>query len=50
MFKLSLLIICIGNYTVREVLMKNRMSFWRNVYNTHEWYYKYFANTSEVFH
>ena len=27
-------IICIGNYTVREVLMKNRTSVWRNVYNT----------------
>ena len=26
--------ICIGNYTVREVLMKNRTSVWRNVYNT----------------
>ena len=27
-------IICIGNYTVREVLMKNRTRVWRNVYNT----------------
>ena len=27
-------IISIGNYTVREVLMKNRTSVWRNVYNT----------------
>ena len=40
-------VICIGNYTVREVLMKNRMRVWRNVYNTaratHSWYYKYFA-------
>ena len=27
-------VICIGNYTVREVLMKNRASVWRNVYNT----------------
>ena len=26
--------ICIGNYTVREVLMKNRTRVWRNVYNT----------------
>ena len=26
--------ISIGNYTVREVLMKNRTSVWRNVYNT----------------
>ena len=24
--------ICIGNYTVREVLMKNRSRVWRNVY------------------
>ena len=24
----------IGNYTVREVLMKNRTRVWRNVYNT----------------
>ena len=30
-FKLA---ISIGNYTVREVLMKNRTSVWRNVYNT----------------
>ena len=41
------IIISIGNYTVREVLMKNRTSVWRNVYNTasaqHERYYKYFA-------
>ena len=28
------IIISIGNYTVREVLMKNRTSVWRNVYNT----------------
>ena len=27
-------LICIGNYTVREVLMKNRTRVWRNVYNT----------------
>ena len=27
-------VICIGNYTVREVLMKNRTRVWRNVYNT----------------
>jgi hypothetical protein len=26
--------ISIGNYTVREVLMKNRTSVWRNIYNT----------------
>ena len=26
--------ISIGNYTVREVLMKNRTRVWRNVYNT----------------
>ena len=26
-------LICIGNYTVREVLMKNRTRVWRNVYN-----------------
>ena len=26
--------VCIGNYTVREVLMKNRTRVWRNVYNT----------------
>ena len=26
--------ICIGNYTVREVLMKNRTRVWRNIYNT----------------
>ena len=26
--------ICIGTYTVREVLMKNRTRVWRNVYNT----------------
>ena len=25
--------ICIGNYTVREVLMKNRTRVWRNIYN-----------------
>ena len=24
----------VGNYTVREVLMKNCTSVWRNVYNT----------------
>ena len=40
-------VISIGNYTVREVLMKNRTSVWRNVYNiaraTHSRYYKYFA-------
>ena len=35
--------ISIGNYTVREVLMKNRTRVWRNIYNTHERYYKYFA-------
>ena len=29
-------VISIGNYTVREVLMKNRTRVWRNVY-------KYFA-------
>ena len=27
-------VIGIGNYTVREVLMKNRTRVWRNVYNT----------------
>jgi hypothetical protein len=27
-------LICIGNYTVREVLMKNRTRVWRNIYNT----------------
>ena len=27
-------IVSIGNYTVREVLMKNRTRVWRNVYNT----------------
>jgi hypothetical protein len=27
-------IISIGNYTVREVLMKNRTRVWRNIYNT----------------
>ena len=26
-------VICIGNYTVREVLMENRTRVWRNVYN-----------------
>jgi hypothetical protein len=26
--------ISIGNYTVREVLMKNRTRVWRNIYNT----------------
>ena len=26
--------VCIGNYTVRKVLMKNRTRVWRNVYNT----------------
>ena len=26
--------VCIGNYTVREVLMKNRTRVWRNVYHT----------------
>ena len=26
-------IISIGNYTVREILMKNRTRVWRNVYN-----------------
>ena len=39
--------ISIENYTVREVLMKNRTRVWRNVYNTasawQERYYKYFA-------
>ena len=25
--------ICIGNYTVREVLVKNRTRVWRNIYN-----------------
>ena len=37
----------VGNYTVREVLMKNRTRVWRNVHNTaratHSRYYKYFA-------
>ena len=28
------ILVCIGNYTVREVLMKNRTRVWRNVYNT----------------
>ena len=28
------LTVCIGNYTVPEVLMKNRTRVWRNVYNT----------------
>ena len=28
------LLISIGNYTVREVFMKNRTRVWRNVYNT----------------
>ena len=32
--KTSINEICIGNYTVREVLMKNRTRVWRNVYNT----------------
>ena len=27
-------VISIGNYTVREVLIKNRTRVWRNVYNT----------------
>ena len=27
-------VISIGNYTVREVLMKNRTRVWRNVCNT----------------
>ena len=27
-------LISIGNYTVREVLMKNRTPVWRNIYNT----------------
>ena len=31
---LMLLTLCIGNYTVREVLMKNRTRVWRNVNNT----------------
>jgi hypothetical protein len=26
--------ISIGNYTVREVLMKNRTRVWRNIYNS----------------
>ena len=30
---LNINIICIGNYTVREVLMKNRTRVWRNVYS-----------------
>jgi hypothetical protein len=28
------IVICIGNYTVREVLMKNSTRVWRNIYNT----------------
>ena len=28
------ILVCIGNCTVREVLMKNRTRVWRNVYNT----------------
>ena len=39
--------LCVENYTVREVLMKNYTRVWRIVYNTaspkHELYYKYFA-------
>ena len=31
---LNLVLISIGNYTVREVFMKNRTRVWRNVYNT----------------
>ena len=31
---LLMIMISIGNYTVREVLMKNRTRVWRNVYNT----------------
>ena len=38
--------ISIGNYTVPEVLMKNRTSFWRNVYNI----INISPNTSEIFH
>ena len=30
----SLSVISVGNYTVREVLMKNRTRVWQNVYNT----------------
>ena len=38
-------VICIGNYTVREVLMKNRPRVWRHVHNIINYlrYYKYFA-------
>ena len=51
--------VCIGNYTVREVLMKNRTRvtcIWRNTYNTpRATHSRYFAvnispNTSEIFH
>ena len=39
--------ISIGNYKVREVVMKNHTCVWRNVYNTasakHERHYKYVA-------
>ena len=38
--------ISIGNYTVREVLMKNRTRVWRNVYNI----INISPNTSEIFH
>ena len=41
--------ISIGNYTVREVLMKNRTRVWRNVYNTAS-IINISPNTSEIFH
>ena len=34
----SKVVISIGNYTVREVLMKNRTPVWQNVYNTADRY------------
>ena len=39
--------VSIGNYTVREVLMKNRMRVWQNVYNIE---INILPNTSEIFH
>ena len=33
-FFIMVVAISIGNYTVREVLMKNPTRVWRNVYNT----------------
>ena len=49
----AMLPISIGNYTVREVLMKNHTHVWRNVYNTvsakHQWYYKYFTKHKSDF-